>query len=320
MRTAVVDLHEHEIIAVGQDDVPTAVEIRAERADAEAIAGAVDRALEAAGRAEARSVELRLHPPLVQLRTLSGIPPVRERDLEALVLNQHTRFFRPPLGEPVVSATWRRSDEEPVAIAALAERELLERLTTAVRVGGRTVRHIVPCDEVTHSSMPLRTPEMRARERARLVRHLALAAFVAVSGWILAGATYLFDLYRDDRAIDAQLEAFEEPLGRIQSLEGTLTAFAPVATAYRRQSPGSSWLIPRLQGIAQSLPKDAHLHRLVAGRGAPTVLEVHGPAPVAVVEQLGKLWPGVVRLEGVGDAVDYDSVGGLFTVILEEGL
>src|SRR5262245_13386830 len=103
MRSAVVlDARATEIGARRPTGEPVWVDLKTGYHDAEDVNAAIERALESVGCARARAVDVVLHPPLVQQRTLVGIPSVQTRDLPLLVRNQHTRFFRAVAGEPVV--------------------------------------------------------------------------------------------------------------------------------------------------------------------------------------------------------------------------
>ena len=51
-----------------------------------------------------------LEPPLVQVRTLADLPPVRPADLATLVAAQASRYFRKNGGALVTDAVWVRRD------------------------------------------------------------------------------------------------------------------------------------------------------------------------------------------------------------------
>jgi Tfp pilus assembly protein PilN len=298
--------------------------------DPEEAAALLASALDAAGLGSVRSVDVLLHPPLVQVRTLADLPPVGPKDLEALVTNQQSRFFRPVEGPTVVSAEWTRSGDERVACAALASVELLERLEAVIERCARRVRRFVP---VTGSSGPgpdLLTPGARATARRRLVLSLLAAAVLAAGGWATAGAVYVLDLRADGHALDAELSELDATLHRIDAISERLRAFAPVAEVLRVRSADAAWLRSRLAGLAEALPRDTHLHALSAERGGGLVIQGHGPDALAVVRALEERWSrGSVRLQGVPEPDAQDPEDGTsphgearvperFTIVLGE--
>lgn len=255
-----------------------------------------------------------LRPPAVQVRTVRDLPPVKGPDLVQLVDQQRTRLFRPVSGTPVVGATWIEDDDGRSARAALAERELLEAVESAVAASdGSVASFVVPIDDgesfdPAAEPLTLTTPSLRRRESGRRRRRWTALVVLALSGWIAAGATYAVDLVRDDRTLRHELAQLQVPLARIDSIESRLAAFVPLAEAVRRQGEGSAWAHRRLRGLAAALPGDAHLHRVAMERGGSVTVEAHGADPVAVIDSLSDWWSGPVRL------ADRDGEGRPFTL------
>ncbi len=302
-------------VQVGGVD-PTILNLAIESVELDELSEALARAFEGSG--APRPVEVLLHEPLVQLRTLTGLPAVRLGDLNALVANQRDRFFRHIEGEVVVTAEWLDT-ANGVARAALARQGVLESLETALSATGRAVRRFVPVTPTSERGPELVTPRARSQRTHRRVFTMIAAAVVALSGWLIAGGVYVVDLYRDDRTISEELGQLDAPLKRIQRVSDQISSFTPIATAFHRQSIGSAWALERLVGVSEALPSNTHLHRLTATRGAVLVLEAHGPDALDVVTRLEQWWPGRVQLK---DTPQPDGAPGsdeqeLFTVLLD---
>ncbi len=81
-------------------------------------------------------VAVRLERPPVQVRTLGDLPPVKSRELRALVAHQAGRFFRRN-GHPLVTdATWLGEGPGRVAKVAAVEEPLVEAIAAGARAAG----------------------------------------------------------------------------------------------------------------------------------------------------------------------------------------
>ncbi len=152
------------------------------------------------------------HPP-VQLRTLSNLPPVKPRELAALVTHQADRFFRKN-GTPLATdAVWVANGAARMARAAAVEERLVEVILAGARAAGLSVRGITPADEPA----PLRllpSSERAARWRAeqQLTRRLTVGA---AGVWLAAGVLFAFRLGWERRAVEREFAALSGPLGAV---------------------------------------------------------------------------------------------------------
>jgi hypothetical protein len=288
--------------------------------DVDLLAEALAAAFDTEGLRRIREVEVVLHAPLAQVRTLTDLPPVGVKDLHDLIKHRESSFFRPTNGECVLAAEWVTEGDASVARAALVEVSLLERLEDCLSACGLRVGRFLPTNGPSVVGPPLLTPRAYARRSRHRFLGALSAVLLAATGWLAAGAAYAWDLYDDDRSIVTALRALDDPLKRLDALNERLRAFAPIATAVRRQSEESSWLSEHLADIAEMLPDDTHLHRLATGRGAATRLEAHGPDAVSVVEQMEDWWPGHLRLEAAPEPEPLESGQRMerFAIILEQ--
>ena len=88
-----------------------------------------------------------LERPLVQLRTLTDLPPVKPEALAALVAHQAGRFFRKN-GKPLATdAVWVGNGGVRVARAAAVEEPVVEAIVAGARTAGLSVEGIAPADD-----------------------------------------------------------------------------------------------------------------------------------------------------------------------------
>lgn len=228
------------------------------------------------GKVPLEEVVVVLHPPLVQLRTLRGLPPVGSRDLTRLVEEQKERFFRAASEGSVVSAQWvSRARDATVANAALAETEVLETIEAAMRGCGLGVSHFVASRDSEDGGLTFCTAfQARERQRARH-RTMAAALTLVAMGWLAPPVTYVADLARDHGTLQSQLIHADSAMVRVDSLEARMTAFSEVASPLRRQGPDSAWAAVSLAEIATRIPGNVHLHAIELTRDGVVRLRAH---------------------------------------------
>ena len=242
-------------------------------------------------------VVVRIHSPLVQVRTLGDVPPVSGRDLPNLVRANHSRFFRKIDGEAVVAAAWATNSAGQRAVRAVSvPLDLLCAIEEGLEAVGAGPYDVVPV--LNGEELPLRPTTPRMDRRARLRRRIkhAAALALAASGWLVSATAYVTDLVGDGRRVRGELAALAGPLAQIRQVEADLEAFTPVAAALDRQSSERDRISDTLLGLDTVLPRTAHLHSLVVERAGSVRLVVHGEDPVEVVRALREWWPGPVRI------------------------
>src|SRR2546425_2431828 len=137
-----------------------------------------------------RWLTVELDRPPVQVRALTGLPPVKPPALRALVAHQAARFFRRN-GQPLVTdATWVVNRTVRVARAVAVEEPLLEAIAAGARGAGLVLEAVVPAGESASLTL-LPTSERARRERAarRRLRRLTVTtagAWVVTPGLVLA--------------------------------------------------------------------------------------------------------------------------------------
>src|SRR5207249_9341128 len=113
-----------------------------------------------------RRLRVTLQRPPAQTRTLSDLPPVRDRELASLVANQAGRFFRRNGAALVTDATWVTNDVGRVTQAAAVEEPLVLAIVAGAREAGLVVDRITPAGTSPQLQL-LPTAERAVRARAR---------------------------------------------------------------------------------------------------------------------------------------------------------
>lgn len=213
-----------------------------------------------------RTVRVVLASPGVQLRTLHGLPPLDEADLERFVRQGARRFFRLGEGPMVMSAAWMAPVGAGRARAAAAPEGWVSRLEAAVRDAGHERVHLVVEQDDQYPELELETSAHRDRRLRRQLRSLLLLPLLAVTSWAAAGGVYLLDLLRDRRALLAEATAVEALVPRVEAIREELVAFRMVARAVNANAAESSWTVAALEDLTAAVPDGCHLQRVSLSR------------------------------------------------------
>jgi len=154
--------------------------------------------------------------PPAQTRTLMDLPPVRDRELAALVATQAGRFFRRNGSPLVTDAVWVANGAGRVTQAAAMEEPLLNAIIAGAAQAGLVVESISPAG-LSPSLQLLPTAERAVRLRARRRAVVRLAAAVATV-WLVAAALFGIRLVVERRAIDAELAVADAPLAALREV------------------------------------------------------------------------------------------------------
>jgi hypothetical protein len=204
-----------------------------------------------------RRLLVTLERPPVQIRMLSDLPPVKGRELTAVVAHQAARYFRRN-GHPLVTdAQWVPHGSKRVAQAAAVEEPVVEAIVAGARAAGLALDGISPADlSVTLLLLPNSERAARTRtERARLRR----LGFATALVWISVVGLLAGRLVWERRAVERQLNALQAPLAAVlaarrelHEAESTVQAVAE-ADAVRRQA------FKELSAVTAVLPDSAVL-------------------------------------------------------------
>lgn len=198
-----------------------------------------------------------LERPPAQARTLKDLPPVRDRELAALVANQAGRFFRRNGAPLVTDATWVTNGKGRVTQAAAVEEPLVVAIVAGAVEAGLVVERITPAGCAPQLQLfPAAECAVRDRSRSRAVMRLGV---VALAAWLVAGGAYVTRLIVERRAVDTELAASAAPLAALQDVRREMRAAEAmvVTLADARRSRGQA--LATLARVNGSLPDSSVL-------------------------------------------------------------
>ena len=260
-----------------------------------------------------------LDVPLVQLRTLTDLPPVKPHDLVALVAAQAGRFFRRNGAPLVTDAVWESKDGGArIARAAAAEEPWLDAIAAGARSAGITLMSLAPVDAPGLSLLPggLKA-ERRLAERAAVRRWVA----AVVGTWLLLGGLYAARLVLGLRETKRELARLAQPATAVMTARRELRDATALIEALDQSAAQRQAGAARLVRIAAALPDSAFLTSLTldaSGAGVVTGLAQRVADVLARLEARGavvhpRLDGPVLRETAAGKEWER------FTVIFGEG-
>jgi len=202
------------------------------------------------------AVRFEIEPPLAQLRTLGGLPPVRPDQLRELVATQSGRFFRRN-GHPLVTdAAWTLADRRTrgPAMAAAVEEPWVETLVDGARTAGVPVLAIEPAGLPADVSLDLVPPTERRRRRAHTLVGVRRLAFAVAMVWVAAGAVYLARLSHERAAVEREIAGLATPVAAVQRARRALGATAGIVETLERERAARGAVLGSLAGLIAALP------------------------------------------------------------------
>jgi hypothetical protein len=174
--------------------------------------------LAAAPAERCRRLQVTLERPPAQTRTLTDLPPVRERELPSLVANQAGRFFRRNGASLITDAAWvtNGNGAPRVTQAAAVEEPLVLAIVAGAAQAGLSVESITPAGTSARLQL-VPTAERAARERAR-GRTIVRGGVAVAVAWVLAGLAFGGRLIIERRAMEVELAAADAPLAALREV------------------------------------------------------------------------------------------------------
>lgn len=216
-------------------------------------------------------VRVEFQAPPVQLRTLSGLPPVRAAALADLVAVQRGRFFRQN-GKPLVTtARWLpgKKGQPPLARAAAIEEHWTEAVLHACRAAGLEVEAIGPAG--AEEGLDLMPPAERVARRRRWHATLRRWSTFTAAAWILLGILAVVRFSREERRVSSTLEALRKPALALTAAKDALRAGSETLGALGSAERERVALLRVLAAVVSALPDSSHLTALemdLAGSGS----------------------------------------------------
>lgn len=205
-----------------------------------------------------RRVEVRLLPPVAQVRLLDNLPRVNDRALLGLLEYQPQRFFRKN-GKPLVTdGVWLRRGRgtPPSAAAAAVEAPVVEAIVAGVRAAGLEIGEIRPVHPAPVVLSLLPGAERGLRLRARL-RRLARGAGIAAGLWVVLGAALFVRQRRALGRVNADLAALDRPVQALLVARSRSDDVARMVVAVTESKERGARLGTLLVGLARAIPDSA---------------------------------------------------------------
>jgi hypothetical protein len=204
-----------------------------------------------------RCLRVTIERPPAQTRTLTDLPPVRERELGSLVATQAGRFFRRNGATLVTDAVWVTNGKGRITQAAAVAEPLVVSIVAGAAQAGLVVESISPAGMSPQLQLlPAAERGVRIRARRRAVIRLAAAA---CGVWLTAGALFGIRLIKERHDVDAELAAADAPLKALRDVRSEMrTAESMVITlADARRSRGQA--LATLARVKAAVPDSAVL-------------------------------------------------------------
>jgi hypothetical protein len=221
-----------------------------------------------------RGLRVKLETPLVQIRTLEHLPPVRGPALKALVAQQAGRFFRKN-GKPLITdAAWmqRERGREAVAQAAAVEEPWIEAIAAGARAAGLLLEEIHPEQGgVTLRELSLVSPGERARQRR--VELLALRRLAIAAGllWVIAAAAFAIRVQRAHGQVERRLGALKAPLEAVAAARRELADATRMVETIEEAERNRGRMLLSLAAITKALPDSSYLTSLTLDEHEGTI-------------------------------------------------
>lgn len=231
-----------------------------------------------------------LEPPLVQVRILRGLPPVRRRALRTLVALQAGRFFR-RRGEPLLTdAGWapRTAGQERLAHAAALEERWYTAIAAGARAGGLRLTSVTPSGASDDVALAFVSSDERARQRHRAQRGVHWLAVATALTWVAVIGVLGARWVRDSRRTERELVRLRAPATAVIMARHRMNVAARTVETMVTAERERSVVVRRLAMIVSVLPDSSYLTSLTLDHtesGSMTGSAKQAPQVVAALER-----------------------------------
>jgi hypothetical protein len=243
-------------------------------------------------------LRVELGPPIAQVRTLHGLPPVRAVHLKALVATQSGRFFRRN-GKPLVTdAAWPGGKRGGVVAAAAAEEPWILAILEGAAAGGGEVESIRPDGGPAGVRLELLSAEeLRRRWRRELVA-LGRLAVIATLTWSAALGVWGIRFERERRAVNREIERLRAPAEAVGSARRALGVAAELVDSVETAGRMRARALEQLAGLSALLPDSAYAtsFALDESGGELAIVARRSSEVAAALERVGAI--ATPRIEG----------------------
>lgn len=250
---------------------------------------------------------LRIGYPWAQIRTVRGLPPVKERILSRIVEERAAIIFRGAPERLLFDASWEDT-ADGVARAASVERSLLAGLVSLAHAHGAIVESVAVTGLAAERSATFRHAILVRHERGWLARRAFKALGVALLPWIAAGTLFVGDLNRDARDLALRVDSLQVAESRLTSIEDRVYQAAGIVEQLQQPGERKAAWVSQIADLTTVLPENQSLSRLdLAPDRASLRVELSGTLSPATRSALQTLFPG---WEAQTDSADSGLPGG----------
>lgn len=204
-----------------------------------------------------------LERPVVQLRVLADLPPVRPQHLRALVEQQANRYFRKNGVPLVIDADRGRGRARPtVSHAAAVEEPVVVALSVGAQSAGFELQDIRPL-ESPWNRLSLILPQERERRRRKVSMSLRRLAAGVFAIWVCVAGVALTRHVHQRRAVEQELALIQEPVSALREVRREMQLAHETIGALDRDQRERGWALGKLGAINAALPDSSFLASLV---------------------------------------------------------
>lgn len=222
-----------------------------------------------------------LGPELARVKTVAGLPPLKQADLAAHVRLHSRRYFLQN-GVPLVTdATVVRG--ATAATLAGAPVPLIEAVTDGLAMAGLECLDIAP---QSRPDLSLLLDVTRAARRKKAEHAIRQWAFAAVASVVLAAATWAYSLRHQGERAEAELLALKPSLDLAlavrRDIDAADQALGVISAAQAHRSRDARFLAR----IAEALPDSAFIVSIHLDPGGVSSMSGYAPRAAAVAALL----------------------------------
>jgi hypothetical protein len=237
-------------------------------------------------RAGAREAVVALGAGWVQVRRVSGIPPVSRRALRSILARQPLRYLRRAArGTLVTDAAWiADTDGTKVALLGGADTQAVEDLVDRLEGAGMRVARVVPAG-FERSGVDLTPASIRRRADRHERRRAAVLALVLTLLWMGVGTWRLRQLWTEERRLSERVAELESASRAVLSARRAVQDAERMAATFDSVQSLRAGLASILLNVASALPAEAFVERVVL-RADSVHLSGFASAPSAAAASL----------------------------------
>lgn len=208
-----------------------------------------------------KSLLVELERPVVQLRTLNDIPPVRAGLVRQAVEQQEHRYFRKN-GVPLVLDAVRigRRGHHPV-LAAATEEPVIAAIVEGAQAGGFQLQDVRPLEWRNRGLSLL--PSAERERRFRLARlSLRRTVIVVVLLWLMVTAIGVASHMRQLQAVNREIATLARPVAALREARHQLALARETIAVLDHQQGNRTRVVALMSAIAGALPDSSFLTSL----------------------------------------------------------